>query len=261
MTASYAEHGCGKYPDSGATLLVVDDDEGLRALACAVLRQAGYRLLEADSGGRAMELLEENASRIRLLITDIVMPDMSGPELAQWARWSRRELEVLYISGYNERVPLAARWSSAFLLKPFANQALVAKVRQILDKPRRNPTILVADDDVSVRGLFREVLAARGYRVLEAGDGRQAMNMLALEPVDLLITDLVMPDQEGLETIRRLRQAGVDLRIIAVSGAVNDYLQVARLLGANSVVAKPLSPDALLEAVQRVLAGEAEVTH
>ncbi|MBI4873341.1 MAG: response regulator [Acidobacteria bacterium] len=241
---------------SDASLLVVDDDDGLRALVCAVLQQEGYQVLDTNSPVRAMEVLGENAGQVRLLITDIVMPEMSGVELAKWVRGARREVGVLYMSGYTERVPPSALTEGAFIAKPFTKQALTEKVRQALEAPRGGATILVADDDAQVRDLFRQILTAQGYRVLEADNGKHAMNLLSMEPVDLLITDLVMPDQEGLETIRTLRQMGLDLRIIAISGAVSDYLQVARLMGANAVVRKPVSPALLVDTVQDILAGE-----
>jgi DNA-binding response OmpR family regulator len=108
---------------------------------------------------------------------------------------------------------------------------------------------------VLVRSYFREVLERAGYQVHEAGDGRQAMQIMDQQTVDLMITDLVMPDQEGLETLRDLKQRGRRVKVIAVSGAAPNYLKVAKLLGADSTLTKPVMAEELVAEVRRVLAG------
>jgi len=115
--------------------------------------------------------------------------------------------------------------------------------------------ILVADDDAAVRRFLRTVLEGAGYEVHEASDGKEAARD-ALDPaIDLLIIDLVMPNQEGIETIRDLRTRRADLPILAISGAGDGmtYLNVAKLLGAGESLAKPISPVTLLGAVRRSL--------
>lgn len=101
------------------------------------------------------------------------------------------------------------------------------------------------------------ILEGGGYAVLEAGNGREAAHQLAQHPyrVDLLITDLVMPEQEGIETIQHLRRKYPHLKIIAISGALDSaYLEVARYLGADRALPKPLRSEVLLGAVHDVLA-------
>jgi CheY-like chemotaxis protein len=118
-------------------------------------------------------------------------------------------------------------------------------------------TILVVDDEDSIRGLFRELLTAEGYRVVVASDGRQACEMLrqGMNP-DLVITDLVMPNQEGIETIRAIRQQFPTVRIIAISGAFGGkFLRMAKLLGADATLTKPILPDQLCSTVAELLGG------
>jgi DNA-binding response OmpR family regulator len=143
----------------------------------------------------------------------------------------------------------------AYLQKPASPDDLAAKVRDVLGQPRAAGVVLVVDDEAGIRGLFSEILQSAGYEVLEAENGKRAIRMAADSTVDLVITDLVMPEQEGIETIVMLRKDRPHLKIIAMSGAAfgDQYLGVARKLGADTMLAKPIRPDQLLETVRQVL--------
>jgi len=113
---------------------------------------------------------------------------------------------------------------------------------------------LVADDDSGVRGFLAAVLADAGYEVLQAQDGAEVLRLCAAEPVDLVLTDLCMPEKEGFETMRALRERGHALKVIAISGAFqSEFLPMARKLGADAVLPKPIDPEKLLETVGQVL--------
>lgn len=118
--------------------------------------------------------------------------------------------------------------------------------------------ILVVDDDPSICTFFRAVLELEGYEVITAENGKLAIRAYQEAEFDLVITDIVMPEKEGLETIRELRGiAGKDLPIIAVSGGGSvdpeHYLKYARMLGANNTLSKPISHDELINAVAELI--------
>ena len=114
--------------------------------------------------------------------------------------------------------------------------------------------ILIVDDEPQVRTYLNSVLTEADYDVLEARDGRSALDLLAVNSVDLMITDLVMPEQEGIETIRILRRDYPDVKIIAMSGAFEGrMLHAAKLLGASTALQKPVAPDTIIEAVRKLL--------
>jgi CheY-like chemotaxis protein len=118
----------------------------------------------------------------------------------------------------------------------------------------RSGRILVVDDDADVRGFLRTILAQAGYTVVEACDGKQAFREALAGSVDMVITDLVMPEQEGIETIRRLRRSLPAIGIIAISGAFGGrFLEVAKILGADAVLSKPVAAETLLAKVAEVL--------
>jgi two-component system KDP operon response regulator KdpE len=115
--------------------------------------------------------------------------------------------------------------------------------------------ILVVDDDPDYRILARHQLEAAGYQVLDTADGMSACTLLAGQNVRLVILDIVMPDVEGLEIIRRLRRQGCRSKILAVSGAgkADEYLELAVRLGADAKFEKGSPAGDLLAAVQGLI--------
>ncbi len=119
------------------TILLVEDEAGVRRLAREMLLRQGYTVLEAASGPDALELWSQHGGAIDLLVTDVVMPQMSGRELAERLREARPDLKVLYMSGYTNDVIArhgVLEAEVAFLQKPFAAESLGRKVRTVLDQ-------------------------------------------------------------------------------------------------------------------------------
>lgn len=119
------------------TLLLVEDEEMVRNLARTILRSHGYTVLEARHGGEGLVLSEQHAGPIHLLVTDVVMPQMSGRQLVERLVPVRPEMKVLYLSGYTDTVVRqeVLEKEAAFLHKPFTPDALARKVRDVLDQP------------------------------------------------------------------------------------------------------------------------------
>jgi CheY-like chemotaxis protein len=121
--------------------------------------------------------------------------------------------------------------------------------------------ILVIDDDESLRHMISSGLVAMGHEVLQAESGRQALAKFGSNKIDLVITDVLLPDIDGLELIPQFRKLSPSTKIIAISGGgrvgPKAYLGTAKMLGAERTVAKPFSPLQLQNAVTDLLAGEA----
>ncbi len=117
--------------------------------------------------------------------------------------------------------------------------------------------ILVIDDDEQIRLMLRMTLERNGFEVCEAGDGREGLRRFCTEQPDLVITDLVMPEKEGIETIMEIRQHTPDVKIIAISGGgkVNpqNYLELAHRLGAQRTFSKPVDIKELLNSIVSLL--------
>jgi two-component system, cell cycle sensor histidine kinase and response regulator CckA len=239
------------------TVLVVEDQPRVRKLAATALRRYGYRVLEAEDGLAALLQCRQAGQAPDLILTDVSMPGMSGPELVERIREICPGARFLLMSGYGEMAAGTAGPDVPLLQKPFTPEALSRAVRETLGQRRSEGSILLVEDDPGVRRLLASMLERAGFEVTESGDGRQAMEKLRQLPqLDLMITDLVMPEQEGLETIRLARQQYPNLKIIAISGAFGgDFLGVAKKFGAQAAVQKPVEREAFLETVRAVLRG------
>ncbi len=118
-------------------------------------------------------------------------------------------------------------------------------------------SILIIDDDALIRRMLRRILEEEGYEVLEAANGTEGLNLNRRAPADLVITDILMPEKEGIETIGELTGEFPDVKIIAVSGGgrigPDAYLKMARDFGALKTIKKPINKTGLLNAVKEVL--------
>jgi CheY-like chemotaxis protein len=121
------------------TILVVEDEDGVRALICAILKRGRYNVIEARNGGEALLQCERHPGRIDLMVSDITMPGMTGVELADRFQTVRPDMRVLFMSGYAETAVVhqgVLTPDVAFLEKPFVPEALARKVREVLDSQR-----------------------------------------------------------------------------------------------------------------------------
>ena len=122
------------------------------------------------------------------------------------------------------------------------------------------PKILVIEDDKSFRNVLVQMLDKAGHEVEEAEDGNQALGICAQFQPDLVLTDIIMPDKEGLETIQDFLSYCPDMWIIAMSGGgkigPNSYLPLAKKLGAKATLQKPFMRDELMSTIAEVLAGD-----
>jgi len=120
------------------------------------------------------------------------------------------------------------------------------------------PRVLLVDDDELLREALHQILVRAGYDVHDASNGKVAVREYRRQRCDVVIMDIVMPDEEGLGTIRELRRVDPNVKIIAISGGglgkAGDYLGIAKMLGAMRTLAKPFVPEALLAMIAEVLA-------
>ena len=121
------------------------------------------------------------------------------------------------------------------------------------------PRILIIDDEPLIRNVLRQMLERAGYEIIDAPDGEAAMKLIQHESADLVITDILMPEKDGLETIIDLKRRFPEIKIIAMSGGgyigPEDYLHMAVKLGVVRTFNKPIEREDLLAAVREILDG------
>jgi two-component system, response regulator, stage 0 sporulation protein F len=116
-------------------------------------------------------------------------------------------------------------------------------------------SILIVEDDAPIRALLRDILEADGHQIREAANGQIGLTLYRDSPADLVITDILMPERDGMEVTLALTQEFLDARVIAITGATGDqnFLNVAKLFGARQVIQKPFTPEVIRRVVRFTL--------
>jgi CheY-like chemotaxis protein len=117
------------------TILVAEDEDGVRHIVTQMLREQGYTVLAASGGAEAIQIAQSHTGPVQLLVSDVMMPRMSGPELAQRLRGLRPDIRVLFVSGYADSEIVREgelEPNTDFLQKPFTREQLASKVREVL---------------------------------------------------------------------------------------------------------------------------------
>ena len=264
-------------PMSGGTetVLVVEDDDEVRATVVEMLSDLGYRVLKAVDAASALNVIESGIP-IDLLFTDVVMPgQLKSPELARKARERLPDIAVLFTSGYTENsIVHGGRLDAGveLLSKPYTKEALARKFRHVLSNRQqrlvgaastatRSPepaapsraaqsdrrTVLLVEDDALIRMSTADILEEAGFVVVDAASAEEAMAALQTAPVDVLVTDVNLPGASGSDLAKRAKILRPEVAVIFATG---DTSSVSAEPG-TIVLAKPFGAEDLLSALER----------
>ena len=255
-----------------STLLVIDDDRLHCDLLEVALARQGYQVSTATSGRAGVALFRQLRPLVTLI--DLRMPEMDGLAVLKEIRTHDPCAGVIILGGgVTEEQENRARELRVtdFLRKGLSLDVLIGAVHRVAQQARRQGSsvqtqstdeadqiskeqILVVDDDVMARDLLVRFLSLRGYHVRSANDGREALRMISESTPDLLILDLVMPEMNGVEVLRALKERDYAGRTIILSGHHNDTLLAeAWALGPQEVLDKPIDLERALMAIQLVM--------
>ena len=229
------------------TILVAEDDEDVRGTVVEILTGLGYRTLTAGDAASALTIVNSGIP-IDLLFTDVVMPGpLRSPELARKARERLPDIAVLFTSGYTENAIVHGGRVDAgvdLLGKPYTREALAQKIRhvfanqkqkkQIGAKPGRMQQaeqapsaaqlkILLVEDDELIRQNTLEILQDLGHRVAEAEDAKTALSLIEASSVDVLITDIGLPDMSGEDLAKKARELLPQMAVVFATGYSDNF--------------------------------------
>ncbi|MEK9211115.1 hybrid sensor histidine kinase/response regulator [Sphingomonas sp. 2378] len=271
----------GPITGGSETVLVVEDDAEVRGTVVELLSDLGYRVLKAVDAQSALNVIESGIP-IDILFTDVVMPGtLKSPELARKARERLPDIAVLFTSGYTENsIVHGGRLDKGveLLSKPYTREALARKFRHVLanqrqrrmavsgaprdlpgrdakatDEPTPRPlhdgrTILLVEDDDLIRANTAETLQEAGFVVVHAVTAEEAMTALQTAQIDVLVTDLNLPGESGIELAKRSRQLRPSLSVVFATGDGGMAAEAADMNAA--LLTKPYTADRLIAAIR-----------
>ena len=244
---------------TGKTILVVDDDPGVRMVITETLFLKKYRVIEAANGQEALDIVSN--FKVDLVLTDLMMPGMNGWQLLKKIRENHTKLPVVILTGYmtkEGKKVLNNKEIAGFLVKPIELETLLAMVHRILflDSENRKYRILLVEDMKDVRMLIGAALKKEGFLVTEAADGMEALNQVDICKPDLVLMDIAMPNMDGFEVCKYLRARSLTAKIpifLITAKTTNEYVQKAIILNIDGYIAKPFNIRVLLERIAKKL--------
>lgn len=267
-------------------IIVAEDDSKIQIVIKGALEKEGYEVLTAKDGIEAIKLLQENPDVVAI-VTDIAMPRMTGLELVEEVRKNgpNPNIPILMLSAHHTKENILKAKEvgiNEFLIKPFSLKDLVLRVNRMLGKEVNTETvkkeeerktlqevekitvprnefkkkILIVDDSTIILKIMENTLTAAGFQVITAENGRQALLKAKAEKPDLILTDIMMPEMDGLTLCEEIRKDPLTQRIpiiiVSAKGQKKDVLEALKR-GANGYIVKPFSSKDLILRVKNIL--------
>ncbi|HEX7702767.1 MAG TPA: response regulator, partial [Kofleriaceae bacterium] len=243
------------------TVLFVETQAELRAVAARVLGDAGCTVLEAANGEEARRICVSHDGAIDVVMIDIALSDERGDLLVRTLHELRPQLQVILMSGFpSSSLGASGDRPSELLAKPFSpNQLRNAVAAATFDgvvtrhsEPSLQPRVLIADDDPTLRKMLTRLLKRASFEVVDVDSGRAALAELSAKRFDVVLSDIHMPDGDGLELLRSVRRVDLDIPVILMSGKPDVTTASAALeFGAFRYLTKPLSTETIEKIVRQ----------
>ncbi len=219
-------------------VLIVDDEPFLVEVLQEWLIGSGYVVVACEDSLSALRALNEQA--FSLLVSDVMMPGIQGPELARKARVAQPRIALLFISGFagNHLDPISSQ-QVPFLEKPFRREAFLGAVKDALSRQQGaaggedlRPRALILDDELIACEFMSDVAESAGYHTRSLTDATELSEGLAFNP-SLILLDLNIPGMDGIEMLRVFAERRIDARVVLVSGEDRAVLNAASKLGVD----------------------------
>jgi DNA-binding NtrC family response regulator len=282
---NHAEGGVGVDAAKGHKILIMEDEKSVAEGLQMILEEEGYEVDLAFTGRSAMDTLRKKG--VDLLVADLRLPDMDGMEVVREVKEKRPSTKVIVITGYpsvSSAVDAMKLGVSDYLPKPFRGDDFKTAVGKVFQKgkegtlkqePDRDetrrprwdvegedmdsedpdrPRILIMEDEPSLAEGLKMVLSEQGYRVSVADAGLRALGSLTGRDYDLMVMDLRLPDMDGMEVLRLIKETKPETEVIVMTGYASVASAVESMkLGALDYLPKPFTEDKFKAAVEKAL--------
>lgn len=244
-------------PSAGKSILVVDEDRQFVDQVRRYLERAGFQVLTAHTGSRALALAR--TEKPALITLDLLLPEMDGFAVLEALRSdpTTRSIPVIIVSVLGEREQGKLLGAVDYISKPLNEVAFVQRIERVL-RTEHPKLIMLAQTDLTSRNLTAGLLRHAGYEVQEASDSAKTIELAKEKQPGILFLDLEMPGHDGIEILRELRadSATASLLIVMMAGyegISDDSRAVCAQLGAPTILTKPITTQKLATAIYQVL--------
>ena len=244
----------------GKTVLVVDNEANIRRIIRHELEHRGYKIIEASGGIEAVDLAKKH--RPDLITLDISMPDLDGFDVTAVLKNNpdTKNIPILIVSVVEDGQKAYRLGANDYITKPIVIDILIERVNRLLQGAQKN--ILIADDDMSLVKSLKFELHKYGFAIDAAYNGKQAVKAVARQMPDLILLDIKMPEMDGYEVIKTLKDKAEtkDIPVILMTGMEIDGGRVnAVSLGASEYIQKSEGFNRLFTAIEKILTEKSTV--
>ena len=243
-------------------VLIADDDRIICKELAKELTRNFFSTYIAHTGREALEVMDKE--RIDVVLLDVCMPDTNGLELLEQIKEKcRKNCEVIIITGYgSQEVAIQAIRHGAidYLEKPIKYDELDAALGRALEKLTEEEdlicqnSVLIVDDDKAITQKLKKFLEKEGYEVFIAHDGKDGLEIVDTNKIDVILTDIKMPFGNGIELLEKVKKRHVDIEVIMITGHGDENLAIQSLRkGAMNYLRKPVDLDELHIAIEKAI--------
>ncbi len=236
-------------------ILIVDDEKSMCTSLSYIIEMEGYEVCTLENGYKAIEKVKETSFDVAFL--DIKMPGINGVETFKEIKKISPETSVVMMTAYAvEDLLLEALSEGAytFMYKPFN----VEKIIEIIQNIQKKNIILIIDDDLNLCKLLKSRLQKQEYKVISIAGGKEAVKLLERKPVDVILLDVVMPEMDGIEVLKKIKEITKEKcpEVIMMSSyEVGEQVKECLRIGAKKFLKKPIDISVLEKSIKELLKG------
>lgn len=234
------------------TILIVDDNQDLLATFAMILKRRGFLVETAVNGVDAVEKFKHRSYDVTLM--DVVMPDMNGVEALRCIKEMEPDSPVILMTAYSDD-DLLEKAKTAGVKKVISKPVHIDHLISLLTETTAGDPILVVDDDEDIRLTMTKIFEQEGHRVVTAGSGEEAIELLERQDCLMAFIDIKLPNIDGMETLLRLKEINPRLLTVLMTGfknEVRDALEKARQSAAITCLYKPFDPSEATEIIKHI---------